>query len=276
MSGQYIGTKRDDFVKTFKYFMENLTDADLARHSGKTHRGLDHYERKWLQIGVATKNEDILKEYRHNMIGDTYLDVPGLKEEMKGWKFPLHFIDFETSAVALPFYDKMRPYEQIAFQFSYHRVDMNEDGTYKVTHAGQFINTEKGHFPNFDFIRALKAELDQDEGTIFRYSHHENTILREIHRQLDASDETVSRNFMENYTYRTRPEIALNETIVHMWCGSKEPYAIKSHKILKKYLKNYREEIMEGLGHGEFLTKHSEDCCGKIHSTLRQTNVSEN
>lgn len=62
------------------------------------------------------------------MIGDTYLDVPGLKEEMKGWKFPLHFIDFETSAVALPFYDKMRPYEQIAFQFSHHRVDMNEDG----------------------------------------------------------------------------------------------------------------------------------------------------
>ena len=80
---------------------------------------------------------------------------------------------------------------------------------------------------------------------------------------------------MENYTYRTRPEIALNETIVYMWCGSKEPYAIKSHKILKKYLKNYREEIMEGLGHGEFLTKHSKDCCGKIHSTLTQTNVSE-
>ena len=60
-----------------------------------------------------------------------------------------------------------------------------------------------------------------------------------------------------------------------MWCGSKEPYAIKSHKILKKYLKNYREEIMEGLGYGEFLTKHSEGCCGKIHSTLTQTNVSE-
>jgi hypothetical protein len=77
------------------------------------------------------------------MIGDTYLDVTGLKEDMKKWKFPLHFIDFETSAVALPFYDKMRPYEQIAFQFSHHRVDLNADGTYKVTHAGQFINTEK-------------------------------------------------------------------------------------------------------------------------------------
>ena len=86
---------------------------------------------------------------------------------------------------------------------------------------------------------------------------------------MGASDETVKRNFMENYTYRTRPEIAQNETMVYMWCGSKEPYAIKSHKELKKYLKNYKEEIMEGLGHGDFLMKHSKECCEKIHATIQ-------
>ena len=106
--------------------------------------------------------------------------------------------------MALPFYDKMRPYEQIAFQFSHHRVDLNEDCTYKVTHAGQFINTEQGHFPNFDFIRALKAELDKDNGTIFRYSNHENTILREIHRQLDARNEPDKKelqDFIDSITH---------------------------------------------------------------------------
>lgn len=35
----------------------------------------------------------------------------------------------------------MKPYEQIAFQYSHHRVDLNKDGSYKVTHAGQFINS---------------------------------------------------------------------------------------------------------------------------------------
>lgn len=85
---------------------------------------------------------------------------------------------------------------------------------------------------------------------------------------MNASDETIRRNFMQNYTYRTRPEIAQNETMVHLWCGSKEPYAIKSHNILKKYLKNYSEEIMDGLGHGEFLMKHTAACCQKIHSTF--------
>lgn len=86
---------------------------------------------------------------------------------------------------------------------------------------------------------------------------------------MKASDETVKRNFMENYTYRTRSEIARNETMVHLWCGSKEPYAIKSHKELKRYLKNYKEEIMEGLGHGEFLIKHSKECCEKIHKAIQ-------
>lgn len=86
---------------------------------------------------------------------------------------------------------------------------------------------------------------------------------------MKASDETVKRNFMENYTYRTRPEIANSETMVHLWCGSKEPYAIKSHKELKKYLKKYKEEIMDGLGHGEFLMKHSKECCEKIHRAIQ-------
>ena len=88
---------------------------------------------------------------------------------------------------------------------------------------------------------------------------------------LKASDETVKHNFMENYTYRTRPEIAENKTMVHMWCGSKEPYAKKSHRELKKYLKNYKEEIMEGLGHGEFLMKHTGECCEKIHQTIQES-----
>lgn len=83
-----------------------------------------------------------------------------------------------------------------------------------------------------------------------------------------ASDHSVKRNFMENYTYHTRPEISNTTTKVYLWCGSKEPYAIKSHNILKKYLKNYEEEIMQGFGHGEFLMKHQKEICEKIHRTF--------
>lgn len=68
--------------------------------------------------------------------------------------------------------------------------------------------------------------------------------------------------------YDGSEDFTSNETMVHMWCGSKEPYALKSHKELKRYLKNYKEVIMNGFGHGEFLLKHSDKCCEKIRKTF--------
>ncbi|MBI2925382.1 MAG: DUF2779 domain-containing protein [Verrucomicrobia bacterium] len=37
-------------------------------------------------------------------------------------KYPLHFLDFETFATALPLFDGLRPFEQVPFQFSLHVV----------------------------------------------------------------------------------------------------------------------------------------------------------
>ena len=187
LSGQYI--RRDNYIKNGKYFMSELTYDDLARSKYSSAPGLDHLQRKWLQIGIATGNDDIKKDFGSFLQDGIYLDTDGLNDEMATWTYPLHFIDFETSAVALPFYKGQRPYEQTAFQFSHHKVEMTSDGEYTVTHASQYINTEKGFFPNFEFVRALKTALEGDNGTIFRYSHHENTILNKIKGQLERSEE---------------------------------------------------------------------------------------
>ena len=129
-------------------------------------------ERQWMQVNGIPPNEDR---------GGYWLAESFIRKEMSQWAYPYHFIDFETSAVALPFYVGMRPYEQIAFQFSHHV--MNADGS--VTHAGEFLMTEPGAFPNFEFARALRNELNHDEGTVFMWSPHENTILNRIIKQLN-------------------------------------------------------------------------------------------
>lgn len=85
---------------------------------------------------------------------------------------------------------------------------------------------------------------------------------------MQATDETVNRNFIQNYTYHTSKKIARWPHMVHLWCGSKEPYALKSHRELKRYLPHYEETIMDGLGHGEFLLKQTSEACEKIYSTL--------
>lgn len=93
--------------------------------------GLSRTERQWLQIKKV-------------QTGDTtpFFDVDNMKAEMDSWTFPLHFIDFETSAVAIPFNKGRKPYEGIAFQFSHHIV--NEDSS--VEHAGEYINVERGKY----------------------------------------------------------------------------------------------------------------------------------
>jgi hypothetical protein len=109
---------------------------------------------------------------------------PELRNEMNSWTFPLHFIDFETSMVALPFTKGRKPYEQTAFQFSAHT--MHRDG--RMEHY-EWIDAYQGVFPNYEFVRQLKAVLDKDEGTIFRYAAHENTVLRQIQTQMMEDDE---------------------------------------------------------------------------------------
>jgi hypothetical protein len=114
-----------------------------------------------------------------------HLDIEGLKEVFNELPAPYHFIDFETTMVALPFHKDRRPYEAIAFQYSYHIMD--DAG--KIEHKNQYLCFEKGVFPNYDFLRALKTDLSGKGGTIFRYHKHENTYLNQIYVQLLQEDE---------------------------------------------------------------------------------------
>lgn len=133
--------------------------------------GLSSKQRQWLQVN-GLLGEHAAEGY--------YFDHALFRREMGNWTFPLHMVDFETSTVALPFYKGMRPYEPVAFQFSHHVIE--QDG--RVSHRGEFLSADPGHFPNYEFVRALMGELDTDGGSIFMWSPHENTILTKIRDQL--------------------------------------------------------------------------------------------
>ena len=154
-----------------KLFKSQLSPEDIKYKEavGK----LSPTERQWLQI-EKERNDDFTE----------FVDIEGLKAEMDTWVYPLHFIDFETSTVPLPFHTGRKPYEQIAFQYSHHIY--YEDG--HVEHANEYINSNAGEFPNFKFVESLQQSLSKDEGTIFKFSTHENTILNAIRTQLKASD----------------------------------------------------------------------------------------
>ena len=169
--------KKEEYIQKKIYFQDQISLQDLSPASTGKKRlqpatGLTRTDRQLIQV-EKNKNND----------NSYYFDKKGMKSVMEACSYPLHFIDFETSAVAIPFNKGRRPYEQVAFQFSHHIIEANG----QLSHAGQWINTVPGKFPNFDFIRALKGQLEKDGGTIFRYANHENSILNAVYEQLQTA-----------------------------------------------------------------------------------------
>ncbi len=97
--------------------------------------------------------------------------------------YPLHFIDFECSRIAIPYHIGMHPYELAAFQWS---VETVRAADAQADHA-EWLNTDEV-FPNFEFARRLRGQIG-DQGTVYIWSHFELDVLREIRRQMQNSGE---------------------------------------------------------------------------------------
>ena len=167
-------TKYTTFQEQNKILLKDISDEEFEpkNKNKKIHIGMTPLERQLIQ-----------KEKSMSGNREIHCLNPELKEELASWEFPLNFIDFETSMVALPYYKGQKPYEQVAFQFSHHIY--HKDGT--IEHANEFINLSPGVFPNFEFVFQLKSALEKNTGSIFMFSNHENTVLNQIYDQLSYS-----------------------------------------------------------------------------------------
>lgn len=97
---------------------------------------------------------------------------------MNGIQYPLYFIDFEASILALPYHKGMRTYEKVAFQWSCHKID--KPGQEPIHF--EWINVDN-IFPNFEFAETLR-ECIKNDGSILTWASYENTTLREIKDQM--------------------------------------------------------------------------------------------
>lgn len=148
-----------------RYKLSQLTEEDLSLVDAEPGiEGLSTAQRQWMQC------------IDHPL----WVDAAGLQREMGTWRYPLNFIDFETAMVPIPYQAGRRPYEVIAFQFSHHV--MHDDG--RVHHQTQFLEARPGVDPTRPFLSALKAALDANAGTVFRWSHHENNVLGSLRERL--------------------------------------------------------------------------------------------
>lgn len=163
-----------------------LRDGDRSSFDATLEDGIDEmksHQRRGIQI-TKLRDKD----------SSPHVETEGLKAAVAQWQFPYHFIDFETSAMPMPWHKGLKPYEGIAFQFSHHI--MNQDGS--VAHQNQFLSFEPGVFPNFTFVEELMTAVGS-KGTIFRYHNHENTYLRKIRQQLVDAKEVLNKDSLIDF-----------------------------------------------------------------------------
>jgi len=168
----------DRWLAQQKYHLHALTHADLpaAPETVEKQHTWNRANRQTVQILMET-----------GQIAKDEIILDGLQEEIAGWTWPLHLIDFEALQTAIPFQKGRHPYERIAFQFSCHTLYPDK----RVEHRAEWIAREPGIFPNYQFVRHLKQTLESHPGTLFRYHYFETTVLKNIREQLLADQDTI-------------------------------------------------------------------------------------
>lgn len=243
--------ERGKLMAAGKYLLTDIDELSFNPPKSTDGKGLTPFHRRLVQVALAGKKslrsfKDDLIDFNGKFISDDiYLDIEGLREEMAEWTGPLYMIDFETTSVALPMYKGMSPYEQVAFQYSLHIIDIDpKTGDYSIRHAGQYINDKKNFNPNIEFLQHLCKDLggSQGSGQIFRYSNHENSILRDLRRQLLESgysgtdkDELIA--FIDSITHPTGDELKADKSLkpgyrdmIDLWAIVKKYYMHKDMK----------------------------------------------
>ena len=95
--------------------------------------------------------------------GSVYFDSEGAAADLAGLPLPGYFLDFETIQFAVPIWARTRPYQQIPFQYSVHKIE--RDGT--LRHA-EFLDIS-GADPSRAFAEHLIADCGSD-GPVFVYN----------------------------------------------------------------------------------------------------------
>ncbi len=102
-------------------------------------------------IKLTKGQSNQLRAYR---TGETIIDKEAIAKDLAELTFPLHFIDYETFASALPLFRDFSPYDQIPLQYSVHIVGSPDE---EPIHR-DFLPTGRGD-PTSSFLDSLQEHV---------------------------------------------------------------------------------------------------------------------
>jgi hypothetical protein len=216
-------------------------------------------------IDLRHVSDELLSERQrrvkaHTLSGKAYFDKQGAAADLVTHKLPAYFMDFETISFAAPIWKGTRPYKQIPFQFSVHRLPK----TGEIEHVS-FLDLS-GNDPSKDFASELIAACGK-RGPVFVYN---------------ASFETARiSELAERYPRFHKDLLAINGRVVDLLkIAEQRFYHPDQHgswsikKVLPTIASDLRYDTLEGVqdggaAMGAFLEATAEDVHSERKGMLR-------
>jgi hypothetical protein len=111
-----------------------------------------------------------------------------IEQVLGAYAFPLHFLDYETFAPAIPAFDTYSPYQRIPFQFSLHTL--REQGS-EPEHIG-FLHLERSD-PTAKVAELLERHIEPNGTVVVWHAPFERAVNEEIGRRRGAYAKQMQR-----------------------------------------------------------------------------------
>jgi Domain of unknown function(DUF2779) len=94
--------------------------------------------------------------------GAVVIDRVEIEKRINQWEYPLHFLDYETFAYAIPQFEGIKPFQQMCFQYSLHTID-RPGAAPKHT---AYLSRGEGGLPPQAMAEHLKQAMSGGIGTV--------------------------------------------------------------------------------------------------------------
>jgi len=134
----------------------------------------DRLKPKPVKNGAEPSKPKKLNQVRDYKTKKPIIDIESIKIELNSLKYPLYFLDYETSPRAIPIYNGYRPYQHVVFQYSLHILRRKDS---KLEHEECLILDGD---PSERIVKSLRKHIGDTGSVISWYKSFENTRNKEL------------------------------------------------------------------------------------------------
>lgn len=143
--------------------LEKGSIYDLCQLDGKTLARLNDADIKYIKDipkSFKLKPKQAL-QLEATLLENPIIDKDSVREFLATLKFPLYFFDYETLASLVPYFDGLRPYQQLPFQYSLHVLESPDA---ELNHY-EYLHRENSN-PAQNLSETLRSQIGESGSVI--------------------------------------------------------------------------------------------------------------